>query len=84
MGPRFVGDDFETLVYPVDGGTYYQTTFAYWQQLLVARAKHVGIEPTSMNPQPSVVDKNNNITTGEMNPLSGDTLVSTKGPIGGW
>jgi len=28
-GPRIVGDDFETLVYPVDDGIYYQTTFAY-------------------------------------------------------
>jgi len=39
MGPRVVGEDFETLVYPVDDGAYYQTTFfAYWQQLLAARA----------------------------------------------
>jgi len=37
MGPRVVGDGFETLVYPVDDGAYYQTTFAYWRQLL-ARA----------------------------------------------
>lgn len=50
MGPRFVGDEFETLVYPVDGGAYYQTTFAYWQQLLGARAGQVGIEPTTPTP----------------------------------
>jgi len=37
MGPRVVGDGFETLVYPVDDGAYYQTTFAYWRQLLAAR-----------------------------------------------
>ncbi|WP_425438192.1 hypothetical protein [Natronorubrum halalkaliphilum] len=47
MGPRFVGDEFETLVYPVGDGTYYQTTFAYWQQLLSARAKQLGIEPVT-------------------------------------
>ena len=84
MGPRFVGDDFETLVYPVDGGTYYQTTFAYWQQLLAARAKHVGIEPTSMNPQPSALDESDDITTSERYPLRVDTLVSTSGMTGGW
>jgi hypothetical protein len=47
MGPRFVGEDFETLVYPVDDGAYYQTTFAYWRQLLAARATQVGVEPTT-------------------------------------
>ena len=50
MGPRIIGDDFETLVYPVDDGTYYQTTFAYWRQLLNARAAQVGIEPTTSSP----------------------------------
>jgi len=34
------------LVYPVDDGAYYQTTFAYWRQLLAARATQVGVEPT--------------------------------------
>jgi len=52
MGPRVVGEDFETLVYPVDDGAYYQTTFAYWQQLLAARATQVGVEPTT--PAPSM------------------------------
>ncbi|SDK16188.1 hypothetical protein SAMN05216226_12814 [Halovenus aranensis] len=47
MGPRVVGEDFETLVYPVDDGAYYQTTFAYWRQLLAARATQVGVEPTT-------------------------------------
>ncbi|SEO74473.1 hypothetical protein SAMN05216388_101811 [Halorientalis persicus] len=50
MGPRFVGDEFETLVYPVDDGAYYQTTFAYWRQLLAARATQVGMEPTTPAP----------------------------------
>ena len=31
MGPRIIADDFETLVYPVDDGAYYQTTFSYWR-----------------------------------------------------
>ena len=47
MGPRFVGDEFETLVYPVDDGTQYQTTLAYWRQLLAARATRAGVEPTA-------------------------------------
>ncbi len=47
MGPRFVGNEFETLVYPVDDGAYYQTTFAYWRQLLATRATQVGIEPAT-------------------------------------
>jgi hypothetical protein len=47
MGPRVVGEDFETFVYPVDDGVYYQTTFAYWRQLFAARATQVGVEPTT-------------------------------------
>jgi hypothetical protein len=46
MGPRVVGEDFETLVYPIGDGAYYQTTFPYWRQLLVARATQVGVAPT--------------------------------------
>jgi hypothetical protein len=47
LGPRFVGDEFETLVYPIDKGAYYQTTFSYWRQLLAARATQVGLEPAT-------------------------------------
>lgn len=36
MGPRFVGDTFETLVYPV-AGEWVQTTLAFWQEVLRAR-----------------------------------------------
>jgi len=50
MVPRIVGDDFETLVYPVDNGAYYQTTFAYWRQLLETRAAQVGMEPATTSP----------------------------------
>lgn len=35
-GPRFVGDAFETLVYPVGEGLV-QTTIAYWQSIIEAR-----------------------------------------------
>jgi hypothetical protein len=84
MGPRFVGDEFETLVYPVDGGTHYQTTFAYWRQLLAARAKHVGIEPAGMEPEPSTADNSDIITATEMSSLCVDTLASTWDTTGGW
>jgi len=83
MGPRFVGESFETLVYPVDSGSYYQTTFAYWQQLLAARAKHVGIEPAGIESQPSVADQDD-ISTTKVNSLSVDTLAATWGTTGGW
>lgn len=53
LGPRFVGDDFETQVYPVAGGRQYQTTLAYWQQLLAARASHLGLGPSETEPTPS-------------------------------
>ena len=56
MGPRILGEDFETLVYPVDDGAYYQTTFAYWRQLLEARATQVGVEPTTPAPSTSTPD----------------------------
>ncbi|WP_390207004.1 hypothetical protein [Halocatena marina] len=36
FGPRFAGEDFETLVYPLADGTF-QTTLAYWQRVLTAR-----------------------------------------------
>lgn len=50
-GPRFVGEDFETLVYPVGNGLV-QTTFAFWQSVIDARrpihqahtgSSHVGV-----------------------------------------
>ncbi|MEF8881110.1 MAG: hypothetical protein V5A34_01120 [Halapricum sp.] len=50
MGPRFVGDEFETLVYPIDSGAYYQTTFDYWRQVLGVRAEQIGLEPAAPSP----------------------------------
>jgi len=35
-GPRFVSDDFETLVYPIGNGLV-QTTIAYWESIIDAR-----------------------------------------------
>lgn len=35
MGPRFTGEDFETLVYPRRDG--FQTTLEYWRRILAAR-----------------------------------------------
>jgi len=36
MGPRFVGEEFETLVYELEDG-WVQTTIAFWQEVLEAR-----------------------------------------------
>ena len=71
MGPRVVGDDFETLVYPVDDGAYYQTTFAYWRQLLAARATQVGVEPTTPTPE--------GVGTGVT--ADGETVAATADPL---
>jgi hypothetical protein len=46
FGPRFVGDEFETLCYPVGDGSAFQTTIAYWRELLGARADAVGYQPS--------------------------------------
>ncbi len=76
MGPRVVGEDFETLVYPVDDGAYYQTTFAYWRQLLAARATQVGVEPTT--PAPSTPTPEG-VGTGVN--ADGETLAATADPL---
>ncbi len=75
MGPRFVGDDFETLVYPVDDGAYYQTTFAYWQQLLTARATQVGLEPSSPTSTAETTD------VGTATTDDGETTSIATGPL---
>jgi hypothetical protein len=74
MGPRIVGEDFETLVYPVGDGTYYQTTFAYWRQLLAARATQVGVEPTSTSTSPP-----EGVGTGVT--ADGETVAATADPL---
>ena len=76
MGPRIVGDDFETLLYPVDDGAYYQTTFAYWRQILEARAVQVGVEPTTPSASLSTPDSvGTGVTT------SGDTTSRAASPL---
>ncbi|SIR65108.1 hypothetical protein SAMN05421858_3126 [Haladaptatus litoreus] len=35
-GPRFTGDEYETLVYPLDNGMM-QTTLAFWKRVLTTR-----------------------------------------------
>jgi hypothetical protein len=76
MGPRVVGEDFETLVYPVDDGAYFQTTFAYWRQLLAARATQVGGEPTT--PAPSTPTPEG-VGTGVT--ADGETVATTADPL---
>jgi len=76
MGPRVVGEDFETLVYPVDDGAYYQTTFAYWQQLLAARATQVGVEPTTTAPSTPTPE---GVGTGVT--ADGETVAPTADPL---
>ncbi|RXK48632.1 hypothetical protein [Halorientalis pallida] len=44
QGPRFVTDDFETLVYPQGDGTA-QTTLAFCRRVLAARAPAAGDDP---------------------------------------
>mgnify|MGYP000462916564 CR=1 FL=1 len=76
MGPRVVGEDFETLVYPVDDGAYYQTTFAYWRQLLAARATQVGVEPATQSPSTPTPD---GVGTGVT--ADGETVTATADPL---
>jgi hypothetical protein len=76
MGPRVVGEDFETLVYPVNDGAYFQTTFAYWRQLLAARATRVGVEPTTPAPStPTPEGVGTGVTT------DGETVAATADPL---
>jgi len=76
MGPRLVGDEFETLVYPVDDGAYYQTTFAYWRQLLATRATQVGLEPAT---PPSSTSSPAGVGTGVT--ADGETTSLTTSPL---
>jgi len=76
MGPRVVGEDFETLVYPVDNGAYYQTTFAYWRQLIAAHATQVGVEPTTPSPSTPTPE---GVGTGVT--ADGETVAATADPL---
>ena len=50
FGPRFVGAEFETVVYPMENGTV-QTTLAFWKRVLEARQPVYETAPT---PTPEV------------------------------
>jgi len=76
MGPRILGENFETLVYPVDDGAYYQTTFAYWRQLLAARATQVGVEPATPAPSTPTPEGVGTGVTAE-----GETVSVTADPL---
>jgi len=76
MGPRIRGENFETLVYPVDDGAYYQTTFAYWRQLLAARATQVGVEPATPAPSTPTPEGVGTGVTAE-----GETVSATANPL---
>ncbi|WP_442905047.1 hypothetical protein [Haloarcula sp. CGMCC 1.2071] len=77
LGPRFVGDEFETLVYPVENGTHYQTTFGYWRQLLAVRAWQGRQESVSPAPKSGASDDIGTGVTvhGETQPLTTDPLL---------
>ena len=87
MGPRFVAEDFETLVYPVEDGEYYQTTFAYWQHVLQARAAQHGIAPAppsgpgeaTGNTSGPGVEETSSMTTGPLR-----DAWTTAGGVAGW
>jgi hypothetical protein len=87
LGPRIVGDEFETLIYPVDDGGSYQTTVAYWQQLLAARATQVGVASTpTARSTDDTADVGTGVTAaGERTTLGADPLCdawTTPGPGG--
>lgn len=46
QGPRFQGEEIETLVYPLGDG-WFQTTLAFWHDILEKRA---GIYPKAVTP----------------------------------
>lgn len=46
MGPRFIANEFETLVYPVGNGQV-QTTLAFWENVLIARLPLYKPTPTT-------------------------------------
>jgi hypothetical protein len=75
MGPRFTGENFETLVYPTDG-PYYQTTFAYWHQLLRTRVTQVGRNISTSPSTPTAPD-----TVRGSRTTPGDPATSTSDPL---
>ena len=60
QGPRFLGDDTETLVYPQPDGSL-QTTLSYWRTVLDRRATAAGM--TTDGPTPTATDVPDGIGT---------------------
>ncbi|WP_227379890.1 hypothetical protein [Haladaptatus halobius] len=50
FGPRFAGEEYETLVYPLENGMV-QTTLAYWKRILANR--HPAIVDADVSPEVS-------------------------------
>ncbi len=63
MGPKFEGENFETLLFPREGDMY-QTTWAYWQEILQRRAEQVDLQ---VSPRSSLLGDPS--TTASPNPL---------------
>jgi len=87
LGPRFSGGDFETLVYPVGDGAYLQTTFAYWRQVLGARAVQAGVQPTASSSSRSTAGSIGEglLADGSTAPLTADPLLDVwSGDGRGW
>ncbi|WP_231189885.1 hypothetical protein [Haladaptatus sp. DYF46] len=51
LGPRFAGEEYETLVYPLENGLV-QTTLAYWKRILANR--HPAMVDADVSPEVSV------------------------------
>ena len=59
FGPRFSGEEFETLVYPGPDENCVQTTLAFWRRILEARSPLYEHAPTA--PSPTAAEE---VTTG--------------------
>jgi hypothetical protein len=75
LGPRFVGEEFETLAYSVDAGGGYQTTLAYWRQLLATRVQQADTVPA---PEPAA-QPTGGVGTGVT--TTGDSITPTASPV---
>ncbi|WP_458210751.1 hypothetical protein [Haladaptatus sp. NG-SE-30] len=51
FGPRFAGEEYETLIYPLENGLV-QTTLAYWKRILANR--HPAMVDADVSPEVSV------------------------------
>lgn len=75
LGPRFVGEDFETLAYPPDASGGYQTTIAYWRQLLATRVRQADAVSAPESPTQPTDCVGTGLTT------TGESITPTASPI---